>query len=96
MEIKSCCFLQKKSRARTKKKTGKNMYLPSNRRHLPILDPRRIHVPRALPEVSLVLRVPALEPNNLRVALEGQDVRREAVEEPGLREIMFFFLLHPR
>ena len=66
-----------------------SLFLPlffSNRRHLPVLDPRRVHAARALLEVGLVLRVSSFEPDHFGVALEGQNVGREAVEEPD-----FFF-----
>lgn len=52
------------------------------RRHRAVLDPRRILLPRPLPAVRLVLGPRPLEPHDLRIPLEGEDVRGQAVEEP--------------
>src|SRR4029077_13657069 len=38
----------------------------------------------ARPAVGLVVRVVALEPDHLAIALEGQHVRGDAVEEPAI------------
>ena len=88
---KNLFFVAKtKTEKKKKKEKEKKLSFLSNRRHLPVLDPRRLRVPRALPEVGLVLRIAPLEPDNLGIALEGEDVRREAVEEPLMSFFSFF------
>mmetsp|Transcript_113837 Transcript_113837/g.361830 ORF Transcript_113837/g.361830 Transcript_113837/m.361830 type:complete len:203 (-) Transcript_113837:1192-1800(-) len=49
-----------------------------------VLDLGRVGAARALDEVLLVLAVAALEEPQLGVALVGDDVRRDAVEEPSV------------
>ena len=53
---------------------------------LTVLDPMRLIGVRAQPAVpvGLVVLVVALEPDDLAVALEREDVRRDAVEEPAV------------
>src|SRR6185436_13728967 len=55
-------------------------------RQLPVLDPVRLigrGAEAALP-VGFVVLVVALEPDHLAVALEREDVRRDAIEEPAV------------
>src|SRR5207248_7563116 len=60
---------------------------PSGSRHEPpVLDPVRALRLRAEPlaPVRLVVLVVALEPDDAAVALEGEDVGRDTIEEPAV------------
>ena len=91
----TCCWWRKKGLCfvsnckKTEKENSLSLSFLLNRRHLPVLDPRRVHTPGPLLEVGLVLGVPSFVPDDLAVAFERQDVRREPVEEPSKFDFVF-------
>src|SRR5688572_23200515 len=65
---------------------GPRSQVPPLSRQLPVLDPmRRIRLgSQAAPAIRLVVLIVALEPDDAAVALEGEHVRGNAVEEPAI------------
>ena len=51
---------------------------------LTVTHPRRLFTPQAFQLIGFVVRIRALEEEHVRVALEGQDMGTDAVEEPAV------------
>src|SRR2546423_631763 len=78
--------LQALSSKRLKHCTSDEFRLPSAARQLPVLDAVRLRggVAQSSALVLFVVGEVALEPDDATVALEGEDVRTDAVEEPAV------------
>src|SRR6266550_5244168 len=58
----------------------------STTRELPVLDPVRLICRRSQPRLAIffILRIVSFKPDDLAVAFEGEDVRRDSIQKPAV------------